>query len=973
MARPEGQSISNNSTQHQFATHNTPSPFQQVIKIPAGMFKTVLDAWNGYHSILLAESARDFFTFLCSQGRFRYLRCPQGFHGSGDVYTHHFDEITRGFSDKIRQIDDTLLWKDTIEKMFWHVINYIHHCTRNGIIFNPKKFTFCKMVIEFSGFLVTGNSIKPSPRIVDAILKFPTPKNLTGIRSWFGLVNQVSYAFAQTELMSPFRELLKHNKKFYWDATLEKLFQETKTKIVEQIEHGIRTFDCKKASCLSTDWSKTGIGFFLFQQSCSCQPIEGPNCGGGHWAVVFAGSRFTTDAESRYAPIEGEALAVVYSLESSKVFVIGCPNLIIAVDHKPLLKILSNQQPLDEIKNPRLQRFKERAMRYQFRIKHTPGNKNLCADAASRYPVKQPTEESEANSVEETTTFEESSICSALHHVTEDAPEEETDIELSVIHETMSLFSDSVQLKAVTWSRIKAAARQDKVCCDLVNIISSGFPHHKKELPEHLRPFWAMRDTLYSVDGVPINDKRILIPQQLRKEVLECLHSAHQGATGMREHAKHRLFWPGLDAALCLTRAQCSDCNSRAPAQSEEPLLICAAPEFPFQSTATDLFHCQGHKFLLYVDRFTAWLEIALTPKSDAANVINNLRRWFTTFGVPMELASDGGPPFDSITYTTFLKNWGIVKRQSSAYFPRSNGRAELGVKSGKRLLMANLDSTGSLDRDAISRALLTYRNTPIQNCSVSPAELLYGRKLNDHLPLPPFQQLEVLPKWKEIRQAREAMLSSRIAERADKSWSSHNPLKPLSPGQHVLIQDEGKTPARWNRSGLVTEVLPFRQYRVKYDGSGRLQVRNRQHLKAFVPPSAGPSYPPTPTTLIPNEDVTISTPALASTPIRSVRATIHPSSPPTWRASPASNPSNNNNIPYHSVSHLPPNNSTQDDSTITIVPDTQQSPQDQDLSSTIPYDITQPEPVGLRRSTRTRNAPPRLSPKLRGKSHIRN
>ena len=49
-------------------THHTPSPFQQVIKVPAGMFKSVLDAWNGYHSILLAKSARDYFTFLSSHG-----------------------------------------------------------------------------------------------------------------------------------------------------------------------------------------------------------------------------------------------------------------------------------------------------------------------------------------------------------------------------------------------------------------------------------------------------------------------------------------------------------------------------------------------------------------------------------------------------------------------------------------------------------------------------------------------------------------------------------------------------------------------------------------------------------------------------------------------------------------------------------------------------------------------------------------
>ena len=360
--------------------HHTPPPFQQAIQVPAEKYKSGLDAWNGYHSILLDPKFKDFFTFIIKWGRFRYLRCPQGFHGSGDIYTHHFDEITKDFVDKIRQVDDSCLWKSTIEEMFWHVMKYIHHCHVNGVIFNHKKFVFCRMELEFSGFLLTADGIKPSPRIVDAIQKFPTPKNLTGIRSWFGLVNQVSYAFSQTELMAPFRDLLKKNQKFYWDPALEQLFQQTKIKIIDQIKEGIKMFDCRKATCLSTDWSKTGIGFLLFQQACRCEPIEGPHCGGGHWVVVFAGSRFTTSAESRYAPVEGEALAVVYGLYSCKMFILGCQKLIVSVDHKPLVKVLGNSS-LEEIKNPRLQKFKEKAMMFHYQIKHTPGKDNASADA----------------------------------------------------------------------------------------------------------------------------------------------------------------------------------------------------------------------------------------------------------------------------------------------------------------------------------------------------------------------------------------------------------------------------------------------------------------------------------------------------------------------------------------------------------------------------------------------------------------
>ena len=107
-----------------------------------------------------------------------------------------------------------------------------------------------------------------------------------------------------------------------------------------------------------------------------------PHCGDVHWKLILVGSRFTLDAVSQYAPVEGEALALIYRLEQCRMFVLGCPNLIISVDNKPLVKIFGDQ-PLENVKNPRLQHFKEHAMAYKFRIKHMPGKLHLSADATS--------------------------------------------------------------------------------------------------------------------------------------------------------------------------------------------------------------------------------------------------------------------------------------------------------------------------------------------------------------------------------------------------------------------------------------------------------------------------------------------------------------------------------------------------------------------------------------------------------------
>ena len=169
---------------------------------------------------------------------------------------------------------------------------------------------FGQDTVTFAGFEITNNHVRPCQKYLDAILNFPRPSNITDVRSWFGFINQVSYAFATADRMLPFREALKSGSKFSWADELNQLFEESKKVIVSEIEHGVQIFDKSKPTCLATDWSKEGIGFWLFQKHCDC-PADRPFCCNTGWKVTLVGSRFTHPAESRYAPVEGDALAVV--------------------------------------------------------------------------------------------------------------------------------------------------------------------------------------------------------------------------------------------------------------------------------------------------------------------------------------------------------------------------------------------------------------------------------------------------------------------------------------------------------------------------------------------------------------------------------------------------------------------------------------------------------------------------------------
>ena len=386
--------------------------------------------------------------------------------------------------------------------------------------------------------------------------------------------------------MAPFRELLNKRGKFYWDDALETIFQESKRKIIDSIEEGVRTFEVNRPTWLATDWSKTAIGFTLAQKHCDCIEINNPFCGENHWRTNYVGSRFTKESESRYAPIEGEALAVVDALDKARHFTLGCKDLIIAVDHKPLLKTFTDRC-LDDIPNPRLRNLKEKSLRYRFRVVHIPGLRHVAADAVSRKPVGDPTTLALPDDIasmartrkppsdhpisDPTPTLPHSFLSTIRTHRQDDAPQICTHTDPAPVE----------VIKSVTWDDIRLETASDATMVSLSNTIEDGFPEDKTSLSSDLRPYHQFRDSLATFDGVVLYRDRVVIPPSLRDRVLQCLHSAHQGVTQMCSRAESSFFWPGMTPAITDMRARCQACNRMAPSQPSAPPNTTNWPSLP--------------------------------------------------------------------------------------------------------------------------------------------------------------------------------------------------------------------------------------------------------------------------------------------------------------------------------------------------------------------------------------------------------
>ena len=389
--------------------------------------------------------------------------------------------------------------------------------------------------------------------------------------------------------MEAFRKFLSPKIKFYWDEQLNTMFESSKVQIIHAIKEGVQIFDPKRRTCVRCDWSKLGIGFYLCQKHCKC-PGEYPDCCEDGWRITLCGSRFLKPSEKRYAPIEGEALAVAWSLEHTKYFTLGCDDLIVVVDHKPLTKILGGRT-LDEIANTRLFRLKQRTLPWIFKIYWMPGKGNSFGDATSRHPVTSEAMDDEIRG-----------FAATVNLLLESDEDQFEGIAM------VKLKSELNKVKAVTWEIVKQATQKEY--SDLLKLIEVGFNVDKQSVDPQYVDYWEYRDGLFVFDGVIVYGDRVVIPPSLRAEVLETLHAAHQGVSTMVLLAQSAVFWPGITLDLQKVRGVCRPCIKNAPSHAKLDPIPPIIPTTPFEAVVADYFDYHGMHYLVVADQLSGWMEI---------------------------------------------------------------------------------------------------------------------------------------------------------------------------------------------------------------------------------------------------------------------------------------------------------------------------------------------------------------------------
>ena len=226
-----------------------------------------------------------------------------------------------------------------------------------------------------------------------------------------------------------------------------------------------------------------------------------------------------------------------------------------------------------------------------------------------------------------------------------------------------------------------------------------------------------------------------------------------------------------------------------------------------------DYFYMNGRLYILICDYFSKFPFMFQVKTTSFANLKEHLEELFSVEGIPDEIMSDNGPPFNGKEFSSYLTGLGIRHTTSSPNYPRNNGFIERQIQTMKRLI-ENANSSGRSHQEALTG----LRAQPLGDGLPSPSEILHGRSL-------------VTRKASQVDLT--AVRQSLIALQA-KYTKSHDKTKRTKTQRALVIGEEvyflsGKN--EW-QIGIVTGTTDTgRSYNILTDEGTSLR-RNRSHLK---------------------------------------------------------------------------------------------------------------------------------------------
>ena len=279
--------------------------------------------------------------------------------------------------------------------------------------------------------------------------------------------------------------------------------------------------------------------------------------------------------------------------------------------------------------------------------------------------------------------------------------------------------------ECVSMAEIQQALSQDNHLQQLKSLIITGWLDSRDKLHVDLRPYWSYRDKLAVRDGIILKGRGIIMPNSLRQQVLNQLHTNHMGTEKTKLLACECVYWSSINADIEKCIKQCATCLEFQQTQPKEKIIHHDIPLRPWKVVGGDVFHFNNRNYLCVIDYNSKFPIIKRLEGLSAENLINTIKIIFAKYGIHQKIMSDAGTNFVSDRFGQFCKTINVEQAVSLVYHHQSNGQ----VKACIKFIKHTFKKCASSGRD-INMALLQICTMPLGPGLLSTATLMFNRQV---------------------------------------------------------------------------------------------------------------------------------------------------------------------------------------------------------------------------------------------------
>ena len=666
---------------------------------------TALDLNMGYYTIRLDPGSQDMCTIITPWGKYKYLRLPMGIMCAPDIFQEKMSNLMEGLEFARTYLDDLLcLSKGNFDEHLKDVETVLIRLQKANLKVNASKSSFGKTEIDYLGYVVTRNGIKPQPKKIEAILKIARPSTVKDVRSFLGMVQYYRDIWQKrSHILAPLTELTggKKKKKFEWNESCEKAFVTTKELLAKDVMLAYPNFS--KKFVIHTDASDLQLGSVISQEN---RPI------------AFY-SRKLNSAQRRYTTTEKELLSIVETLKEFKTILLGY-EIEIHTDHKNLV----HETLL--MSSDRVMRWRLIIEEYGPKIFYIPGPNNVVADALSRLP-----------------TMDETPIINKKYARTVDI-NDECPVDAGVL-----ATAQRNELRVRT-SELKRKVREDKdylrTMYDTHEII---LYKNKIYVPQPLRERMLNWYHHYlSHPGATRLAKTVQQSCDWPGLVADCVKLVSKCATCKKFKKTNKPKYGKLPVKTAeVTPWAEVHVDLIGPYTVKTQRLDTKGVPITLTLTA-----------MTFIDPSTGWFEIAEVPSTDKSSArISQLfnQTWLNRYPRPQKVRFDNGSEFKK-DFIPLLKDFGVKPKPTSIKNPQSNAIVERVHQVVGDMLRTHdlneydfdeIDPWGPILQDVAYAIRATHHTTT----KASPCQLVFGRDMLFNIPYTPNWENITAQKQKEI------------------------------------------------------------------------------------------------------------------------------------------------------------------------------------------------------------------------------